>query len=88
MSKMKFDVDAISVDEVGRVVLTDESLRILELACDVVTAGGTNEYGDCGVNNVPECASSDGAFCDPAPNVDPECTDGTYCAPSNFFWCS
>lgn len=87
MNKAKFDVDAIVLDKVGRVILSDERLRSLEQICDVATAGGTseNELCDCGPNQL-ECGCIDWADC---ACTDMTCTDEMFCVPQiNYALCS
>jgi len=73
MSDTKFDVNAIVLDTVGRVVLSDERLRFLEQICDVATAGGTTEniLCQCGMDG-SEC--TDWGDCG--------------CVPIDWYWCS
>lgn len=86
MSKMKFDVNAISLDAVGRVILSDERLRVLEQASENTAAGGTTV--GCDVNSVgcdcngPGCELMDGIPCEPSNGSD--CIN--WC--SNDFWCT
>jgi len=87
MNKTKYDVNAIALDDAGRVILSDERLRFLEQASDVVTAGGTNET-EC-VNESVDCGSTNEWNCEPSNG---DCTNlpcmDTFCPTINTFWCS
>lgn len=56
MSDVKVDVVALALDELGRVVLSDDRLSEIECCESMITAGANHTV--CGGTNTPSCTNN------------------------------